>query len=314
MKYYTYFALQHNTNEALRPFFEAALLDQDPLMRKMACRAIRKLGNEKSLSALESLLLKESDCNVVSEISKAICGIKNPHMKMSAILNRESNTNENGMISDETDKWYKDASIYNTFSEREDPQNICFDLVAGYLVQEGLQITNPIDIAIGTGRYLLQIRKKLDDRGTLYGLDASGDMCGFLEKKIKREKLFTSDIKIAHSNIVNIGNYIKSKSNFIISSFGFPSKISNKRNSILELRAIYQMLSDGGIFITVGWDETFNDELNYMWYKYIPDFIQAKNFEEWRRKKMDQIQSARNCGLTWFKEGTGHSFAISVSF
>jgi hypothetical protein len=55
--------------------------------------------------------------------------------------------------------------------------------------------------------------------------------------------------------------------------------------------------------VTVGWDETFNDSLNYMWFKYVPDSIQAKSFEEWRRKRVENIQGARNCELTWFKRG-----------
>lgn len=303
LKYYTYFALQNNTNEVLRPFFEKALHDEDPLIRKMACRAIRKLGNEKSLIFLERLLLDETDFNVVTEVSRAIYCIKNPRLKMNAILNIESNSNENGMISDESDKWYKDASIYNAFSEYEDPQSVCFDLISAYLAKKGIRALNPIDLATGTGRYLLQIRKKIAYSGTLYGVDASADMCGFIEKKIRREKLFTSDIKIVHSLIKDIGSKIPEKSNFIVSSFGFPSKISNKENSMKELRAVYDQLSDDGVFITVGWDETFNDELNYAWYKYIPDFIQARDFEDWRRKKSAQIKSARNCGLTWFKKG-----------
>ncbi len=62
-------------------------------------------------------------------------------------------------------------------------------------------------------------------------------------------------------------------------------------------------MKDDGVFITIGWDETFNDELNNMWFKYIPDDIRAKNFEEWRTVRSSKINSARNCGLKWFKKG-----------
>lgn len=61
------------------------------------------------------------------------------------------------------------------------------------------------------------------------------------------------------------------------------------------------MLEDGGILCTIGWDETFNDELNMMWYRYIPDDIEATNFEEWRSKRAAVFNSPRNCNLTWFK-------------
>ena len=73
--------------------------------------------------------------------------------------------------------------IYNSFSEAEDPQNICFDLVKQYLKNK--KIINPIDLAMGTGRYLFQIKNKLDYHGTLFGVDYSKDMCDFVEKRIK---------------------------------------------------------------------------------------------------------------------------------
>ena len=216
------------------------------------------------------------------------------------MLQKESIRNENGMISDETDKWYKDASIYNTFSEAEDPQNICFDTILRHL--DGHKFVNPIDLATGTGRYLFQIRKKIDYIGTLFGIDYSDNMCSFIEKRVRREKLYVSNIKIIQSTISNMNNVIKDKSSFIISSFGFPSKISDKERVIEELKSVYNQLTDDGYFVTVGWDETFNDELHYMWYKYIPDSIYARTFEEWRRKRVFGIErGARNCGLTWFK-------------
>jgi len=40
-----------------------------------------------------------------------------------------------------------------------------------------------------------------------------------------------------------------------------------------------------------------------MWYKFIPDKITAKNFEDWRQKRANSVLSARNCNLTWFKKG-----------
>ncbi len=40
-----------------------------------------------------------------------------------------------------------------------------------------------------------------------------------------------------------------------------------------------------------------------MWFKYIPDDIRAKNFDEWRAVRSGKINSPRNCGLTWFKKG-----------
>lgn len=45
-----------------------------------------------------------------------------------------------------------------------------------------------------------------------------------------------------------------------------------------------------------------NDDLNNMWYKYIPDNIKAANFEEWRKIREASIDNPRNCNLTWYKK------------
>ena len=100
-----------------------------------------------------------------------------------------------------------------------------------------------------------------------------------------------------------VSSFKNIKTSFVISSFGFPSKISNKNLVFEELKAIYSILSDNGHFFSIGWDETFNDELNEMWFKYIPDSIDANNFEEWRRIRSASIDSPRNCNLTWLKKG-----------
>lgn len=301
LKYYTFFALQHNTTEALRPFLENALFDKDALIRKMACRSIKSLGNENSLGIVQKALLLEQEQSVISELSETIYSLKNPINKNKFILEQKSYKNENGLISDETDKWYKDSAIYNLFSEAEDPENVCFDLIKEQIKNK--KIINPVDLATGTGRMVWQIINKLNYKGTLIGSDISLNMCDFLEKSIKRGRGYSKDIKILQSSIVDLPKKIKEKSNFIISSFGFPSRISNKKLCMQELKAVYSMLSDDGILVTLGWDETFNDELNMVWFKYIPDNIQARDFEEWRRKRSSSIESPRGCGLSWMKRG-----------
>lgn len=301
LKYYTFFALQNNATEALRPILEKSLLDSDPLIRKMATRGLISIGNEKSLIILDKVLYKETEESVIGELSKAIYYLKNPSNRTRLIIEKKSFRNENGMISDESDKWYHDPSIYYAFSEAEDPENICFSLVQNKI--KNLKIRNPIDIATGTGRMLWQIIDKVSFSGTLYALDASEQMCTFLKKAIKRERKFTDRIKVVNTTIRQAKLHIKKKSNFIISSFGFPSKISNDNLCHKELKTIYNLLDDDGLFFTIGWDETFNDDLNKMWFKFIPDKITAFDFEEWRQKRSAMISSPRNCRLKWFKKG-----------
>ncbi len=301
LKYYTFFALQNNATENLRPIMEKSLFDKDPLIRKMAARGLFSIGNENSLNILEDALYKEEEQSVVSEISKAIYFLKNPLDRSLSLIEIKSCKSENGMISDESDKWYSDPAIYNIFSEAEDPENICFSLISKKIKHK--KISNPIDLATGTGRMMWQIIDNIEFDGNLYGVDSSKNMCEYISKRIKRERKYTSNVKVITSSINKLSKKISVKSDFIISSFGFPSKISDYSLCIQELRSVYSLLSNDGIFLTIGWDETFNDELSKMWFKYIPDKIYASNFEEWRKKRMELINSPRNCGLSWFKKG-----------
>ncbi len=301
LKYYTFFALQNNATERLRPIMEEALLDTDPLIRKMAARGILSIGNEQSIGVLRERLFLETEMSVIGGLSKAIYGLTNPLDRSRIILESYAYKNENGMISDESDKWYHDPSVYHVFSEAEDPENICFELILDKV--RGVKISNPIDLATGTGRMIWQILDKLLFYGEITAVDASEQMCVFVERAIKRERKFTENVEVVNSTIVDAPEHIANKSNFIISSFGFPSRISNEEQCIKELEAVHKLLSDDGLFFTIGWDETFNDELNNMWYRYVPDSISAKDFEAWRKKRSEAIKTPRNCGLTWFKKG-----------
>lgn len=301
LKYYTFFALQNNATETLRPVLESSLKDNDPLIRKMAARGIMNIGNEQSLDALKNALFHEKEEAVISELSKAIYGLKNPINKTRLLFEVKFCRNENGMISDESDKWYHDPSVYHAFSEAEDPENICFALIQGRI--KNLVLRNPVDLATGTGRMAWQIVDKLQFMGNLYAVDSSKRMCQFVEKAVRRERKFTHNIKVINATIEEAPKIINEKSSFVISSFGFPSKIFDKKLCLRELKAVYDMLENDGLFCTIGWDETFNDELSRIWFRFIPDNIAASNFEDWRRKRMALIESPRNCDLSWFKKG-----------
>ena len=165
-----------------------------------------------------------------------------------------------------------------------------------------LKIVNPIDLATGTGRAAKYILNNINYDGSLYALDYSQQMLDYFDRTINRQKYYVKNIELVHSKIQDFKIPNNEKSSFIISSFGFPSKISDKERCNIELENVYNLLSDDGVFVTLGWDETFNDDLNNMWYKYIPDNIKAANFEEWRKIREASITSARNCDLTWLKK------------
>jgi len=299
--HYTFFAIQENISDKFVALLKQNIVNNDPLIRKLAIRGLSNILCEDNIHILKDLLIVEKDESVIKEVVKSIYKFESIHSKNESLLLRKFCENENGLIIDESDKWYADPAIYNMFSEAEDPANLCFNLIKNKLLNENVQIKNPIDIACGTGRATRQILDGLDFKGVLTAVDINPKMIDFLNKSVDRRKDYTKNIQSIKSSITNLK--LKEKSTLIISSFGFPSKTSDKNSSLSELKKIYSLLDTCGVFATIGWDETFNDELNYFWYKFLPDDIDAKSFEEWRLKRIEKIDSPRNCNLTWFKKG-----------
>lgn len=301
-KYYILQAMIDDPKTIYINYFRNFLESDDKLIKKMAIFGLAELGTNVDVSKLEKLLEDETNPNIISSLTKAIYKVKNNYFNVENNYNRKYLVNENGLIGDDSDKWYADASIYNLFSEAEDPENICFNLIFNKVLEDKIKIVNPVDLATGTGRAAKYILNNVSYHGNLYAIDYSRQMLDYFERTINRQKYYVKNIELVHSKIQDFKIPNNEKSSLIISSFGFPSKISDEKRCKCELENIYNLLSDDGVFITLGWDETFNDDLNNMWYKYIPDNIKAANFEEWRKIREASIKSARNCNLTWYKK------------
>jgi len=299
--YYTYFAIQELTNPALSSVFKNFLKKEDPLLRKMSVRGLSYIPTSENQILLEDLFKKEKNSDVLAEISQSLYRIKNVKTKKKISLLKKHSDIENGMIIDDSDKWYADPSIYEEFSLAEDPENICFKLIEDEINSRIEEIKNPIDLATGTGRALRYFVKNLNFNGTFYAIDRSTEMLNYLEKVLNRNHGYVQDIELIQGELSSFE--IGVKSNFIVSSFGFPSKYTNEKQCLFELQNVYNHLIEGGLFVTLGWDETFNDDLNYYWFKHIPDTIGEFDFEKWRKRRTSEFKSARNSQLTWFKKG-----------
>lgn len=289
-------------DESLVEIFRLGLKNKNVLYRKLSARYLSRLMKGKSLLDLQAALKLETNLDVIGELTRAIYLITDYSQGELEMIHSAIYLKENGSISDESDKWYGNPSYYNIFSEAEDPQGVCYELIFNKLA--GLKIDNPIDIASGTGKTAWNILRKIKFTGAMHCLDASPQMCGYLENRERREARYENKIKIHCSSIDILDSALKgTKSSLVISSFGFPSRISDTELIKRELEAVYNVLKDGGIFVTIGWDETFLDELNEMWYRFVPDKIRARSYEEWRKIRTQSIVSPRNCNLTWFKKG-----------
>lgn len=302
VKYYILQAMIDDPKSVYIEYFRKFLNSDDNLIRKMAIIGLGEAGTSADVETLGKILQEESNPNIVAQLSKAIYKIRSNYFNVQGNYMKKYMVNENGLIGDDSDKWYADASIYNLFSEAEDPENICFSLIFNRILSDKITIENPVDLATGTGRAAKYILNNISYSGKLYAVDYSKQMLEYFHRTINRQKYYVKDIELVHSKIQDFVIPNGKKSSMVISSFGFPSKISDSERCMNELESVYNMLSEDGVFVTLGWDETFNDDLNAMWYRYVPDNIKAANFEEWRRAREASITSARNCDLTWYKK------------
>ncbi len=179
-------------------------------------------------------------------------------------------------------KWYNYPDTYNTFSFSEDKGEKCFNIIRQYITDNGIKIVNPIDLGTGTGKVYEKLIKHLEYKGKVYLVESNKYMIEYLKRKYK-------EATIIESEIINF-NIQPEKSNFIISSFGFPSNLFDRNQSVKELKNVYENLSEDGILITIGWNEKWDDELSLLWKKYIDE------------KPKSSIKTIRNCNLTWYKQ------------
>ena len=299
LTYQIFKAMEENPNREFYEHFKKYLKSRKHLLVKLSIRGIAKIGNSNDIDMLKEMVMQEEDESLISELTKAIYILEEPNVKKTIDLKYKYGLNENGIIYDKSNNWYSNPEIYAAFSEVEDSNHLVFRIIEQKLKNDNHRIVNPVDLATGTGRTLKLIYDNLNYEGTLYGVDNSIYMIDYLNKNLDTSKSFIKPIQLIETTIANF--VLEEKSSLIISSFGFPSKISNRKQTYEELRAIYNNLTDDGIFITYGWDEHYSDELTEMWYKYVPDDISANTFEHWSSKKIKLNQGARNCNLKWYK-------------
>lgn len=125
-------------------------------------------------------------------------------------------------------------------------------------------------------------------------------MLDFLERRARRQLRAREAMSFVKADFLQLPGRLRvRRSTLLIANFGFPSRVFDKSRAMRELRAIRRIMDTGALLITIGWDESFNDELSQMWYRYTRDKVFAVDFEDWRRQRASAISSPRNCGLHW---------------
>ena len=307
-------SLNFRGSSSIKDIVKSTLCDQDPQLRKLATRLFAVFDSRDVVNALEDRLFAgdEADRSVQGETTRALYRVCHyAHRREMEVVERLA-APENGSVSkygrpetsgvtdqdDDQYDWYDYPEISHMFSDAHDPLNLCFRLATDNL-RPGL--IDPVDIGCGTGRFALYLYRSYRYEGTLWCLDDNPSVTKYLEARFRRECITDQLWEIRTAKINDITTVLgECKSELVVASFAFPS---NRQKALEELSAVHSVLRKGGTFITVGWDETFNDELSEMWYKYVPDTIRARNFDQWSGERRQKFRGARNCGLNWYKQG-----------
>ena len=187
MKYYILQAMIDDPKSIYMEYFRKLLSSDDSLIRKMAVIGLGEIGQSEDERLLKRILQKETSSSIISQITKSIYKIKNNYFNIQSNYIRKYMVNENGLIGDDSDKWYADASIYNLFSEAEDPEDICFSLIFNNILAKKIIINNPVDLATGTGRAAKYILNNISYNGKLYAVDYSKQMLEYFDRTINRQ-------------------------------------------------------------------------------------------------------------------------------
>lgn len=229
---------------------------------------------------------------MLSVISSALYNIRDPEKRKDNDVACKAGWLENGMIVDETNKWYWAPHIYDRFSHAEDPEGVTFRLATSLCPREAKAV---LDVGSGTGRFIEELKERHPRMDVIYALDSSKEMIAYLTKKfeagspsVKPLQATIEDIPLPNESI-----------DLVVSSWGFPSRVWDKDLAMRELCEIHRVMKEGASLITIGWDEDFSDEMTEVWYKFVTEeTYYFDSLSEYRRRKRSRITSPRNCGLT----------------
>lgn len=266
--------------------------------RAYAAMGLGKIGNIKSVDILKKALEVELDGNVVGFISNALYEINDKTKNNLNELSRSHRWPENGMIYDDSDSWYSNTEIYEGFSNAEDPLNVCFE----YAISTIQNIPEKIlDLGCGTGRFSMFLANEISQIKEIHAIDSNKEMVEHFERKLKKHRRLSKKIFPLLAKIQDLP-FDDNSIDCVVSSWAFPSKMWDLKLSLIQLTEVHRVLKPGGQLITLGWDESFRDELSKLWYHYVPepDYFR-ESFETWRKRRIGKIKSPRNCHLTFVK-------------
>lgn len=263
--------------------------------RAYAAHGLGLIGDERSQPILRNALEHEDDWRVMPHLTDALYAIRDPERRELNVVRRTARWPENGMVADESNEWYANPDVYDRFAQAEDPENLSF-AYAMRLIPRNRGVV--VDLGTGTGRFATFLGRERSDIAKICAFDANHRMVDFFRDRIRLSgdgdhlevaKAENAALPLADSSV-----------DAVVSSWAFPSKLWDLQVCADEVREVIRVLKPRGVLITIGWDETFQDELSELWFKYVPEpTFRRETLEEWRRRRRARIRSPRNSHLTF---------------
>lgn len=263
--------------------------------RAYAAKGLGLIGDSRSTGVLEDAFRHERDPRVTPYLTEALYAIGDEQRRRLNDVRRHARWPENGMVVDDTNRWYANPEIYEMFSRAEDPGDIAFGYAAS-LIPRNRNIV--ADLGAGTGRMSMYLARTRPDIAEIRAFDADSRMVNFLAERIQREG--EAD-RVSVTGADNARLPLDDQSvDAVVSSWAFPSRMWDADVCLRELHEVERVLKPRGVLVTLGWDETFQDEMSEFWYRYVPEpDFRRETLEQWRRRRRARIESPRNSHLTF---------------
>ncbi len=267
--------------------------------RAYAAKGLGRIGDARSGEVLQKALDSERDERVLPAITDALYRLRHPEKRKVQDVNRRMRWPENGMIVDESNKWYGNPEIYDKFSWAEDPLSLSLDIASSYIPAGSKMVA---DIGTGTGRLALHLASSCKELIEIMAIDGNQAMHDFLVQTVRQSPNY-SKVKPLLGDISSLPIDDRSL-DAVLSSWAFPSKMWDSATCLRQVEEVRRVLKPNGVLVTVGWDEQYRDQLSELWYRFVPEpDFRRESIEEWRRRRRAKTRSPRNCYLTFVKRG-----------
>lgn len=306
--FYAFFAVQDLGDSRFCGLLEYALGNKDQLIRRMAVRGLACIGLPDSIPAIRSAMLREQDKETMSEMCRALSGLRHPSENNAFLSAQTACYGENGLLARYGKVPNEEGAVASVFHEAVDPDGLCLDAVRGRLSRRHL--SDPVILPAENWKGIAKTVNRLNCSGSVFCLEPDREKAKLIRRHLGQGNPCGSSVEVFR----DAGELLSARPDFrarlIIRPFSLADIL---RDRILDedgLGEVVRLMSDDGLFVTVGFDETYNDDISRLTYDHAVGSPLPKDFDAWRQAKVSAKTSPLNCRLRWFRRG----MAVPVRF